>query len=162
MQLSIIREDREKWGGTRPYPSRSYCQFTLALSFEYNRFPAWKEKEILHQKYVIEGLSCKEIADQFGTARSTILKYLKLNSIEIRGTGTNQKRKRGVAFGKKVVSGKVVNNENEALIIEKVKRLRDQELSYRKIAEVLNIMEYSTKTRKGVWSGKSVWQILNP
>lgn len=83
--MSIIREDREKWGGARPYSSGSYRQFTLALSFEYNWFPLWKEKEALHQK-----------------------------------------------------------------------------LSYRSIAEVLNVMEYRTKTRKGVWSGKTVWQMLNP
>ena len=116
---------------------------------------------MLYQKYVVEGLSCQEIADHFGTARTTILKYLKLNSIEVRGTGTNQERKRGVSFGTNIVSGKVICNENEAMIIEKAKKLREQDFSYRKIAEVLNVMECSTKTGKGAWSGKSAWQILN-
>jgi hypothetical protein len=56
--------------------------------------PIYKNKSFLHQKYVVEGLSCEEIAEQIFSARTTVLKYIKVYGISVRETGTNQKRVR--------------------------------------------------------------------
>lgn len=62
----------------------------------------YKSKSFLHQKDVVEGLSCEEISTQIFSARTTVLKYLKIYGIPVREVGANQKRVRGLAFGKKI------------------------------------------------------------
>lgn len=121
----------------------------------------YKNKSFLHQKYVVEGLSCQEIADNIFSARTTILKYLKEFGIEVRDTGSNQRRKRGLAFGSKVQSRTIVEHKKELETLAKIRELRERGLSYWKIADVLNTMKVPTKTRRGRWHAKTVHQLIN-
>jgi hypothetical protein len=123
--------------------------------------PPFKNKFFLHQKYVVEGFSCGEIAAKIFSARTTILKYLKLHGIPVRENGTNQKRKRGLAYGTKVQGRQVENHQRERENVNKMRELRDKGYSYWKIAEVFNTLKIPTKTRKGKWHAKTVHQILN-
>lgn len=118
-------------------------------------------KEFLHQKYIVEGLSCKEISRSVASSRTTVLKRLKECNIPVRSIGTNLKRKRGVAYGQKIEKMQATAHKRELDVIEKMRALRDQGYSYRKIADILNAMKIPTKTRQGKWHGKSVHQILN-
>ena len=120
----------------------------------------YKSKSFLQQKYVVEGLSCGEIAAQIFSARTTVLKYLKLHGIPVRESGSNQKRKRGLAYGKKVESRHVVDHVRELENTKKMRELRDKGFSYWKIAEVFNTLKIPTKIRKGKWHAKTVHQIL--
>lgn len=135
-------------------PHEQYGQKMEGVAWDYRNRWCYSSQNAFDEKGFCYGWNLME-----GNSHS---KYLKLNSIEIRGIGTNQNRKRGIAFGTKIVSEKVISNEYDARIIKKTKKLRDQDFSYRKIAKVLNVMEFSTKIGRGHWSGKSVWQILNP
>jgi hypothetical protein len=121
----------------------------------------YKNKSFLYQKYVVEGFFCQEIADNIFSARTTVLKYLKEFGIEVRGTGSNQRRKRGLAFGAKVQARKVVEYKKERQAIERMVSLRGQGYSYQKIADILNTVNVPTKTRKGEWSRKQVWISVN-
>ena len=123
--------------------------------------PLYKNKEFLHQKYIVEGLTCKEIASLTFSVRSTVLKYLKHFEIEVRPVGSNQNRKRGLAYGSKSQAKRIVDHKAEKEMIKRVQSLRDQGYSYQKIADILNTMKVPTKTRKGNWSRKQVWSILN-
>jgi hypothetical protein len=120
----------------------------------------FKSKSFLQQKYVQEGLSCGEIATQIFSARTTVLKYLKLHGIPVRESGCNQKRKRGLAYGKKTESRSVVDHVRELENTKKMWELRDKGFSYWKIAEVFNTLKIPTKTRKGKWHAKTIHQIL--
>jgi hypothetical protein len=122
--------------------------------------PPFKDKSFLHQKYVVEGLTCGEIAAQIFSARTTVLKYLKLHGIPVREIGTNQKRKRGLGYGQKVQGRQVENHQREQENIKKMRELRDKGYSYWKIAEVFNTLKIPTKTRKGCWHAKTIHQIL--
>jgi hypothetical protein len=86
----------------------------------------YKCKSFLHQKYVVEGLTCGEIAAQIFSARTTVLKYLKLHGIPVREVGTNQKRKRGLSYGKKIRDRDIEEHkrEQENISIRSI-RLRD-------------------------------------
>ncbi|AYF45740.1 recombinase domain protein [Halobacteriovorax sp. BALOs_7] len=117
-------------------------------------------KEFLHQKYVVEGLSCAEISRSVASSRTTILKRLKECNIELRPVGSNQKRKRGVGYGEKVEKRKLIEHKRESEAIQRMIALREKGFSYRKIAEVLNTMKVPTKTGKGKWHGKTVHQVL--
>jgi Recombinase len=59
------------------------------------------------------------------------------------------------------VGRRVEECKSELAVIDKMNRLREQEFSYWKIAEVLNSMGVPTKTRKGPWQARSVQQILD-
>jgi phosphopentomutase len=120
----------------------------------------WRNKELLHQKYVVARRSLNELAVEFGVARQTISKQMKKFGIKTRVSGTVQNRKRGLAYGKKVKDREIVIHQREQEVIEKIKELRDQGFSYHKIADVLNVMGIKTKSRKVKWSGKTVWQVL--
>lgn len=86
---------------------------------------------------------------EFGVARQTISKQMKEFGVKTREPGAVQNRKRGLAYGKKIKNREVVVHKKEQEVIEKIKELREQGFSYHKIADVLNVMKVSTKTRKG-------------
>jgi hypothetical protein len=129
---------------------------------KFNWKPLYLEKSFLHQKYVVERLSCQEIADQIFSARSTVLKYLKHFDIPVRNTSDKTyKAGCGLSYGKRNVKGSEVEYKREMENIRRMRELREKGFSYHKIADVFNSMGVPTKTRKGKWSGKTVWQILN-
>lgn len=120
----------------------------------------YKNKFFLQQKYVEERLSCEEIASQIFSARTTVLKYLKLHNIPIREVGSNIKRVRGLAYGKKIKTRNLAEHQRESDAITKMKELREKGFSFWKIADVLNTMKIPTKTRKGRWHTRTVQAIL--
>lgn len=121
----------------------------------------YKDKFFLHQKYVVEGLSCDEISKQIFSARTTILKYLKIHGIPVREVGSNQKRARGLAYGRKIKERSLAEHKREQKAILKMRELRDKGFSYWKIADVLNAMKIPTKTLRGRWHARTVLSILN-
>ena len=122
--------------------------------------PLYKNKFFLQQKYVEERLSCEEIATQIFSARTTILKYLKLHNIPIREVGSNTRRVRGLGYGQKVKARNLAEHQRESDAITKMKELREKGFSFWKIADVLNTMKVPTKTRKGRWHARTVQAIL--
>lgn len=123
--------------------------------------PPYKNRFFLHQKYVVEKLTCEEIAKEIFSARTTVLKYLKLFNIPVREVGNNQKRKRGLAYGKKIRNRHMEDYTREQENIKKMKELRDKGFSYHKIADVFNALKVPTKTRSGKWHSKTIFNILN-
>ena len=122
--------------------------------------PPFKNKSFLHQKYVEEGLSCDEIAEQIFSARTTVLKYLRIHGIPIREVGSNQKRVRGLAFGQKIQGRITAGHQKELNAIVKMKELRDKGFSYWKIADIIIAMKIPTKNRRGKWHARTVLSIL--
>lgn len=122
--------------------------------------PLYKNKFFLQQKYVEERLSCEEIASQIFSARTTVLKYLKIHGIPVREVGINQKRVRGLAYGLKFKQRTRLQHKREQEAILKMRELREKGFSYWKIADVLNAMKVPTKTRKGRWHARTVQAIL--
>ena len=120
----------------------------------------WKNKEILYQKYVVEGRGMRELAVEFKAARETIANQLRLFEIPIRNAGSNQNRKRGLAYGEKCRERELKAHKKELENIQKMRELRDKGFSYWKIADVFNSMGVPTKTRKGKWHAKTIQQIL--
>ncbi len=122
---------------------------------------SYLDKDLLYRKYVIEGLTCEEISKEISTARTTVLKYLKVYGIPVRAVGTNQKRRRGIAYGQKNIKRTEVAHKKELEYIERMKKLRSDGYSYGKIAEIFNSMKVPTKSQKGKWHSKTIYQILN-
>lgn len=110
---------------------------------------------------MLEGRGMRELAVEFKAARESIAKQLRLFEIPIRSTGSNQNRKRGLAYGEKCRERELKVHKRELENIQKMKDLRDKGFSYWKIADVFNSMGIPTKTRKGKWHAKTIQQILS-
>ena len=141
----------------------SFSRIEVCKTVDLRRSEDFKSKEILHQKYVVERFSANEVAKQLGTARSTILKYLKIHSIPIRGTGQNIRKRAGygLAYGRRIVNRQEIANKREQNYIAKMKALRRQGFSYWKIADIFNTLRIPTKTGRGKWHARSIQQILD-
>jgi predicted transcriptional regulator len=116
----------------------------------------------LYRLAAVEKMTSSQIAKELGVSRSTISKYLKLYNIPTFKIGENQKRRRGVHYGKKPLkTGKVLNIKQEQKVIEALREWRDKGKTYRDMAFILNQTGTPTKTGRGQWHGKTVHQILN-
>lgn len=120
--------------------------------------PAFKDKALLHQKYVVEGYSPAEIAAQIFCSRQSVSKHLKLFGIPLRNedrglTGAH-------VFGYKLKRYRAILHKREQLAIEKMQELRQQGHSYEKIALVLNTAGIQTKRRTTRWHAMSVRKVL--
>lgn len=121
------------------------------------------ENSHLYKLTVVDKLGTEEIANKLGVTRSTISRYQKINGLNLRKTGVNIKRSRGVAYTKRFLkNGQIININSEIEVKRGIKLWRDSGMSYRAIAKILNDEKIPTKTLKGKWHGKSVHQILNP
>lgn len=120
------------------------------------RIPLLKLPSFLHQKYIAESLTINQIATLTLSSRSTVIKYLNAAGIPIRA---EEHRRGGSTFGERKINGRYVPNQTELVLIEKMKTLRSQGLSFRQIASVLQGLSLPTK-RKGKWTGRSVHRIL--
>jgi len=112
----------------------------------------------LYQKYVLEGYSAKEISKLILSSRSAVTESLRKFGIPLRPL--DAKNKARIGYGEAWRQRQVATNRRELEVIEKMKKLRVEGLSYGKLAGVLNTWGVPTKTRKGQWSAKQVHQIL--
>jgi hypothetical protein len=126
--------------------------------FEFVYKPLYRDKDFLYQKYVIEGLSSNEISRLIPSSRSAVMTYLRLFGFPLKRA--DQKNKSRIAYGEAWRNRQVVVHKKEQELIEKMKKLRAEGLSYWKIADALNVWGIPTKTQKGKWSAKQVHQIL--
>jgi transcriptional regulator with XRE-family HTH domain len=119
--------------------------------------PLVKQESFLRAKYEAEGLSLNEIATLTFSSRSTIVKYLERFGVTLRPDD----RQLGVLpFGEKWRQRRIVLNAQEQATIEKAKRLREQGLSYEKIAAVMNAVAIKTKSGRAKWYAKTVRDII--
>ncbi len=65
-----------------------------------------------------------------------------------------------IPYGYRRVAGKLVRNELEQRVIQKIKRLRRRGKSYREIAKLLNEQGVSTRSKGARWHDSSVWYVL--
>lgn len=115
------------------------------------------EKSFLHQKYVVEGLSSKEIAAQISFSRATVTKYLNDYGIPLKKI---TRRKTGkMVYGYRQYGGRAVVLKKELKVIELIKSHKESGYSYQKIADILNNLKAPTKGGKGFWYSKVVRQV---
>lgn len=158
--IDFFRRFSQKiWGDIALNKSINNPLVQVAKFFDFSVTPTFKDREFLHQKYVVERLSPREISELISSSRSTVVKYLKKLEIPLRAE-EEAKTKSQLGFGEKWGKRQVQSNKREQELILKMQKLRTEGLSYGKIADVLNAWGIPTKTNKGKWSAKQVHQIL--
>jgi len=108
----------------------------------------------------VERLSTKEISRLIFSSRSTVSKYLKKHGIPLRPQDQQLRNKSQLRFGEAWRKRKIVACKKEQIVVEKIKRLRLNGLSYWKIADVLNAFGTETKTMRGKWHTRYVQKVL--
>ncbi len=151
---------RLKWGEQLAVIPENRPPVEVAKFIRFQLIPLYKNPDFLHQKYLEERLSCKEIAHLISSSRSVVTKYLKRYGIPLRSADADYKNKSQLRYGQKWRERKVEAHLGEQETIARMQKLRGEGLSYREIAATLNALRIPTKTRKGKWSGKQVHQIL--
>lgn len=124
--------------------------------------PLFKNRDILSELYTDKKLSARQIAKQLTSSHSTIIEHLRNFKIPIREDQVQVHKQpgRGLAFGKIARQGQLLNNRKEQSVIELMLALREDGLSYRKIADFLDNRGIPTKTGRSNWKAASVMKII--
>jgi len=120
----------------------------------------YKNKSFLHQKYVVEGLSVKQIASEIMSSTSTVRKWLLHFGIDLRSKSQHHGNPAQLKFGQKRIKGIIQDYQREHRVIETIKYLRSQGMSFRAIAQTFNELKVSTKNKGKSWHPEMVRRIL--
>ena len=93
----------------------------------------WKNPFVLHEKYVVEGLSMAQIARQFLCSRNAIRAALVEAKIPIRSCA-DKDRTSTPRYGTKIIKGKRIDHKGEQKIIQTIIELREEGLSYEEMS----------------------------
>lgn len=122
--------------------------------------PPYRDKDFLHQKYVVEKLSVAQIAGEISSSKSAVLRNLKAFRFSIRQKSQHHGRPAQPRYGEKIRQGRVRNNKIEQEVMKWVRAMRDGGLSLRQIAICLTSREVPTKNKSKVWHPETVRRVL--
>lgn len=114
---------------------------------------------VLRQKYVVEGLSLKQISIEFLYSKNTIRKQLIGYGIPLRQSHKQHGRHATPRYGTKVVKGKVVSHLAEKRVVDTVIELRNKGFSFKQIADFLSKLSIPTKRKGQKWHKEVVRHI---
>jgi hypothetical protein len=132
----------------------------LVGTTEFYAIPQYKNKFFLTQKYVEEGYSARQIAQEIVSSKTTVTAALAKFDIPIREQHLPHGHPSQPKFGEQIRKGRSVVHLVEQRVIETVRKLKVEGLSLRKIAEVLDQMKVPTKERGKKWHPEMVRRIL--
>jgi hypothetical protein len=121
----------------------------------------WKDKDFLHQKYVIESLSIAQVSRQILSSRAAVKDDLIEFGIARRQQGKPGKRPAQVAYGYRMVKGELLQHEGEQTVISVIQKMACKGTSLREICEYLLMMGVPTKRRGVRWHPEMVRRILS-
>lgn len=122
--------------------------------------PLFKNKFFLTQKYVVEGLSARQIALEIFSSKMAVLDALKRFGIPIRQPHQHHGHPSQPRYGQKYQKNKLKEHKTEQRVIRVVRELCEKGLSLRQIAGVLNEMKIVTKGKGKRWHQEMVRRIL--
>jgi hypothetical protein len=133
-------------------------QAVETLDFQYE-FP-WKDKDFLHQKYVIEQRSIAQIAAETLSSREAIRSALIDFGIKRRPIGKPGLRPSQVPYGYRKSDGLMVPHLGEQRVLAAVKKMVQDGMSYRQICEFLTSVGVPTKNRGQRWHPEMVSRLI--
>jgi hypothetical protein len=147
----------------RPHATKGHSLSSIAYAVEIvklSRVPDYKNPVVLHQNYIENGLTVKQMSVLHGCGETVIKKYLKLHGIR-KTVAMKVRHKANIEYGKKLVSGHVSGHKKETEIKNAIVNMYlDEGLSVTAIARVLTQMKVPTKKRGKKWDHSVVTDIL--
>ena len=152
----IVAKWRADTDSHLPLPPSEYVTDIIT----YNTIPAYKTADYLHQKYVVEGLSLRQIAAENFTSTDVIRGLLVRFELPIRPAHATGVRNASARFGTKRRQGKLVENLAEVRVINAIKEMQTQGMTLRQIATFLSQVGVPTKQRGKSWHPEMVRRAL--
>lgn len=122
--------------------------------------PPWKSKTFLTEKYVKKGRSIAQIAKQTLSSKSAIRDALIEFGIPLKQQGKPGLRPAQVPYGFRREDGLLVPHLGEQRIIQSVRKMSSDGLSYRKICDFLTSVGVPTKNQGKGWQPEMIRRIL--
>ena len=122
--------------------------------------PVTFNEAVLHQKYVLEKRSLRQIAREFASSKTAVRQALVRFGIPLNNKGSSVNRVHALPFGKRCVNGIVVQHKGEQQVIRSILKMHREGLSNCAIARVLTEMKVPTKQQGKAWHHEMVRLIL--
>ena len=120
----------------------------------------WKHQSFLQQKYVMEGLSIRQIALEVTSSKEAVRQELLKAKIPLRDKSQHHGNPSQAKFGQRVIKRKLVPHKTEQRIIESIWQMKAEGLSLRAIARCLDQMKIPTKSQGKKWHPEMVKRII--
>lgn len=151
----------ENSGGPSELLIELLCRPHFVLdTLEFAHTSLFHDQFVLHQKYVVEGLSIRQIAKEFLSSKEAVRMGLMNAGILMRERYRPHGRQSQIKFGQRRVNSKVVDYNKEQKIIASAKQMFEQGLSLRQIAKNLSAMGVPTKCKGKKWHPEMVRRML--
>jgi uncharacterized protein (DUF433 family) len=111
---------------------------------------------VLHQKYVLERATLAQIAKELLCSRFAVRQALIKANIPLRTDAEYIGGVRTIPYGTAVVKGRRVPSQPELRVIDTIAALRQDGMSFDRIAASLTSLGVPTKTRRKKWNGGCV------
>ena len=133
----------------------------LSMISTYQSTPLYRNEEILRHLYLEKRLSTRQIAREICSARSTVKEALGRFGVPLRPNDEAHRLNKGqLAFGERMINGKVVPHLTEQRVLEQIIKLRRSGKSYGAIVGWLNSQGLPSKNRAGAWDRPTIYKIL--
>lgn len=126
----------------------------LRINSTISTMPLFRSKSFLNQKYVVEGLSARQIAVLIGCGHSTVNDRLTQVGIPRRKQVSGW-----LTYGTKMENGKRVPHIREQIVIQSIQRKRGNGWSYQKISDWLSKRGIRTPAGQTRWYHSTVKRI---
>jgi hypothetical protein len=121
----------------------------------------WRNKSFLQQKYVQEGLSIRQIAEQVVSSKEAVRTEILRQGIPLREKSQHHGRPAQLKFGQRVMKDQLIDHKSEQRVVDSIRQMKDEGLSLRAISRCLDQMKVPTKMRGKKWHPEMVKRILD-
>ncbi|MBT4792995.1 MAG: hypothetical protein HON90_15570 [Halobacteriovoraceae bacterium] len=132
----------------------------LIVKKEFFPKPRYKDKDFLHRKYVLEGRSVRQIADEIFSSREAVRVNLMKHGVKLREPNQHHGRPAQIKYGHKAFKNEVVEHFKEQRVVRAVNEMKEQGMSLRAIARSLQELKIPTKCRGKSWHPEMVKRII--
>lgn len=128
---------------------------------QFNHTDLWKTETFLTQKYVTEQRSITQISQEILSSRAAVRRALIEFNIPLRKQGKPGLRPAQVPYGFRRENRLLVPHLGEQRVIQSVRKMSSDGLSYRQICEFLISVGVPTKKRGKGWQPEMIRRLLN-
>lgn len=121
----------------------------------------YRDRDFLQQKYVVEGLSLDQIAEQIFSSKEAVISGLKRFSITLRKPSAPHGRLAQPRYGQKYRNGRITIERTEQRVIDTIISMQAQGMSLRQIAKTRSSLKMPTKFNGQAWHPQMVKQVLD-
>lgn len=120
----------------------------------------WRSRTFLEEKYVKNGRSIAQIAEETLSSRAAVRDALIEFGIPLKQQGKPGLRPAQVPYGYRRSDGLLVPHLGEQRVIQSVRKMSSDGLSYRKICDFLTSVGVPTKNQGKGWQPEMIRRIL--